>query len=158
MALKSLNHAIAIRPQSATAYLQRGLLHQHHQETDPAMDDFNHALQLDPHLAEAHIAMGSMYRSLGNPSRAMQEFSTALKEKPSLDAYFQLGQSYEDLGQHRLAIDYYTAAVQFFPDAPEIYRARATSELAIGEVEAAKLDRARAAAIEDRVFGLRRSQ
>ena len=104
--------------------------------------------RVDPRLAAAHTAIGLVYRDQGDGNRAIAELTAAITIQPDEDAYYQRGQIYESLGQHEKAIADYNAAIGLLPNAPYVYRARATSELGLGDRDAARRDRSLALAIE----------
>src|SRR5579885_2250568 len=149
-AIDSISRAIAMNPKSAQAYLERGLLHQNRNEIGAAMQDIRQAIQLNPRLAEAHVALGGLYRDRNDLPHALEEFTAALTIEPNVDAYYQRGRIYQFLGDHRKAIEDFTAGVEALPEAPYLYRARATSELAMGDKQDAARDRRRAYGIENR--------
>ena len=153
-AVNRMSRAIAIDPQSADAFLERGRLHQNMNQRDAAMIDIQKALALNPRLASAHVALGDLYRDRSDLQNALGEFSEALKLEQNVDAFYQRGQIYQALGDHRKAIEDFNAAVNILPDAPYIYRARATSEGALGDKEASRRDRRKAITIENHVSGL----
>jgi tetratricopeptide (TPR) repeat protein len=146
-AIERFNRAIAMRPDFAAAYLRRRSSRQGLRQTDAAVADPARALQLDPGLAAAHIAMGLVYRDQGHGDRAIAEFTAALTLLPN-DAYYQRGPVYESLGQHERVIEDYNAAIGSMPNPPYGYRARATSELNLGDRDAASRDRNLALASE----------
>jgi tetratricopeptide (TPR) repeat protein len=147
-AIEHFNRAVSLRSDFAAAYLRRGISRQSLHQTDAAISDLAQALRLDPHLAAAHTAMGLVYRDRSDGDRAIAELTAALTIEPDEDAYYQRGQIYESLGQHEKAIADYNAAIGLLPNAPYVYRARATSELGLGDRDAARHDRSLALAIE----------
>ena len=103
---------------------------------DPAKDD----------QTEVETKIRAALRS--EPQLGATFHLTALTIEPDEDAYYQRGQIYESLGQHEKAIADYNAAIGLLPNAPYVYRARATSELGLGDRDAARHDRSLALAIE----------
>jgi len=81
-----------------------------------------------------------MHRSAGDPRRAVDDFTKALELEPNLDNYFQRATTYQDLGEHQLAIADFTKAVAEDPQEPHIYFARAKSLSAIGDAARARED------------------
>jgi tetratricopeptide (TPR) repeat protein len=152
-AIDRFSRAIAIQPRFAAAYLERGLAHQTRLDYRLAMDDCEEALKLNPNLSAAHVARGMVFRSQGNAPHAAAEFTAALAVEQNEDAYYQRGQTYDSLGDHEKAIQDYSAAIALLPDAPYVYRARATAELSRGDREKAARDRERAFAIEHQLTG-----
>jgi tetratricopeptide (TPR) repeat protein len=140
--------AIRIWPSMAAAYLERGLARKSMNQVDPAIEDFESAIGQDPNLEEAHAALGTIYRDRGDLTRAMDELDRAIQNGGSTDAFYQRGQVHESLGQHKQAIQDYDAAIHEQPDAPYVYRARATAREAMGDRAAAAADRRQAFYIE----------
>ena len=117
-------------------------------EPDPAAKDFEQAINLEPKLTEAHTALGSIYRQRGDLNRAMNEFAVAINLGSAVEANFQRGQIYESLGDHQKALEDYNLAIGARPDAPFVYRARATTRANLGDQAGAKDDRQKADSIE----------
>ena len=140
--------AIGIWPSLANAYLQRGLARRSMSRVDAAIKDFESALRQDPNLAPAHTALGTIYRDRGDATRAMNELNLAIQAGGSTDALYQRGQVNESLGRHQQAIEDFDAAIRQQPDAPYVYRARATALDAMGNRAAAAADRRQAVYIE----------
>jgi tetratricopeptide (TPR) repeat protein len=147
-ALERFSLAISIRPEWADAYLQRGVAYRNRDETDHALLDIEHAIELNPDLASAHAMLGTILLVQKDSRRAITEFSAALAIAPNANTYYQRGQVYESLGEHENAVRDYDAAIELLPNAPYVYRARASAELNLGDRDAAKRDRSLADAIE----------
>lgn len=139
-AIKSFDRAIDIWPDFAEAYLNRGVAEHILGQSPAALADLEKALDLDPNLVRAYNERGQMYLEKANPQKAIQEFDRSLQVQATLDGYYQRGQAYEILGEHQKAIADYDAAIREFPDAPYVYRARATSRRNLGDREAATAD------------------
>jgi tetratricopeptide (TPR) repeat protein len=128
--------------------LQRGLAHQNLHQQDLALADFQSAINADPDMGAAHNAIGSIFRQRGDNERALNEFSLAIKLDGDIDAYYQRGQVYETMGEHKKAIDDYDVAIGQMRDAPYVYLARALSKAALGDSAGAAEDRKRASQLE----------
>ncbi len=144
------SRALSNDPQLASAYLERGLVRRDLQETDGAIQDFEQAVVLDSSMAPAHTGLGLIYRGRGDVTRAINEFTLSIQVASNTDALYQRGQLYESLGQHEKAIADYDAAIYEQPDAPQVYRARATAHDAAGDHAGAEEDRRRAERMEHR--------
>jgi tetratricopeptide (TPR) repeat protein len=140
-AIAHFDRAIAIWPQFAEAYFQRGVAYQSLKQPDRAMEDFDRSLGYDPTLAHAYDAQGSIYRARGDFSRAMQAFARAIEIAPDADAYFERGQAYESLGQHAKAVEDFDQAIAVRRDAPYVYRARAMARRNSGDLAGSQADR-----------------
>jgi len=140
--------AVRIYPRLAVGYYQRGLAHKSMNDVDAAIEDFKQAIGEDSNLAPPHTELGVIYRQRGDPARAMSEFTEAINISSNSDAFYQRGQVEEELGQHQQAIQDYASAIHEQPDAPYVYRARATARRAIGDHEGAQEDLRTALQIE----------
>ena len=140
-AATAFGNAIRIRPDFSEAYLELGNTLQAQGETDAALADFDQAVALNPGLAEAHNARGMILRDRGDIKSAIEAFTASLKIQPTVDAYYQRGQTYESLGQHQKAIDDYGKAIELMTNSPYIYRARALAKRNLGDLEGAETDR-----------------
>jgi tetratricopeptide (TPR) repeat protein len=149
-AIVQFTRAVQIWPKLTGAYLERGVSHRYLKENDQALADFDHALELDPNLARAYSARGFIYRERGDSRRAMEEFTKSLDISPNVDAFFERGQTYEDLGEHHKAIDDYDRAIAEMRDAPFVYRARSLARRNLGDSEGFAADQQMATTLEHR--------
>jgi tetratricopeptide (TPR) repeat protein len=147
-AVACFSEAVRIWPQLATGFLERGLAFKGMRQLNPAIEDFQRAIHQNFKLGSAHMALGEAYREQGNLTGAMNEFTLTINLESKLDAFYQRGQIHELLGEHRQAIQDYDEAIQEQPDAPNVYRARATSRDGMGDRDGADRDRRKAVAIE----------
>ena len=141
-AIAHFGNAIAVQPEYAEAYLQRGIVHQIVGESEAALADLDHALALDPALAQAQSARGKILRDQGNIQGAIEAMTASIKIKPTMDAYYQRGLTYEALGQHQKAIDDYDQAIDLMSNAPYVYRSRALAKHNLGDLKGEEADRA----------------
>lgn len=86
-AIADFDAAIAIRPQLAFAYLNRGMAYARRGETERAVKDFDQAISKAPYDARAYYQRSVALRALGKDSRAISDAERAV----SLD------RRYEDL-------------------------------------------------------------
>ena len=149
-AIAQFTRAIGIWPQLADAYLERGIAYRYLNQSDQALADFDHAIELNPNLPRAYTARGFIYRERGNARRAMEEFSKSIEIAPNVDAYFERGQTFEDLGEHQKAIDDYDKAIAEMRDAPYVYRARSLARRNMGDQDGYDADQKMAASLEHR--------
>lgn len=89
-----LDRAVAMRPGSAAAQLNRANALVDRRVFAEAREGFSRALALKPGYAEAHYGRGVAELELGNPRAARQDAEAALKLKPGYaEAIFLLGMS-----------------------------------------------------------------
>jgi tetratricopeptide (TPR) repeat protein len=149
-AVDGFTDAIHTSPQIADAYVERGIANHFLKLDDAALADLDTAIQLNPSLSRAFNARGGIFRDRGDIKRAMEEYAKSIQAQPNVDAYFERGQIYERLGQHKEAIADYDSAVEYLRTAPHVYRARAFAKANLGDEEGAKADRALARSYEHR--------
>jgi Flp pilus assembly protein TadD len=77
LALADLNKAIAIDPNDAKAYYNRGVLYHEQGKLELALVDYNKAIALNPNLAEAYINSSVTYVKMGNTEAAKTNLQKA---------------------------------------------------------------------------------
>jgi tetratricopeptide (TPR) repeat protein len=147
-AIATFDRALRISPSLAEAYVQRGIAYTSLAEPDKALADFRKALQLNPNLTLAHNGISTILRERGDAKGAFDELTSSINIAPNEEAYYQRGQMYEQMGDHKHAIADYDKAIELHRDSPFVYRARALAKLNLGDVDGAREDRAVAKRIE----------
>ncbi len=125
----ALSRSIALDPDSATAYANRGTLY----SEDPARAqaaraDFNHALRLDPGNITALVGRGTLQKRLGHIGLASADYQKAIRayrQRPAAArsrdafdiavAYYQLGLVYRQSGRLDEAVAAYKNAIGLRP-------------------------------------------
>ncbi len=149
-AIPDFTKAIELRPNDAKALLDRGNAYLLLKSYSEAIADASAALAIDARLAAAYNLRGRATRDGGNPSKALEDFNRAVEIKPSGDNYYQRGATEQQLGEHKMAIADFSQSIEYTPDMAEGYFARAESERAIGDMEAAKRDHVHARVVDGR--------
>lgn len=149
-AIPDFDKAIELRPRDASALLDRGSAYLLLKKYSAAIADASAALAVDAHLAAAYNLRGRAVRDAGDLRKAVEDFNRAVEFKPSGDNYYQRGATEQLLGEHKLAIADFTESIEFTPDMSEGYFARAESERALGDMEAATRDHRHARVIDGR--------
>lgn len=90
-----LDRAIALAPQNAYLYYNRGNLHASNGEYSNAIDDYTRALQIDAYLAEAYYNRGLAYVKNGKKADGIRDLSRA-GELGIYDAYSVIKQISND--------------------------------------------------------------
>ncbi len=123
-AIEDFNEAIQINPAKATAYFNRGFLHNTVGRFEQAILDFSEAIQLLPDYDEAyfHRAMGRA--QLEDLQGAVDDFSQALRINPfCIKAYYKRAEVLAELGDQQGALADYSQAIMNVPqDANAYYR------------------------------------
>lgn len=83
-AIKYLNEAIRLQPDSATAFLNRGNAYGDIEQQQRAIEDYDMAINLKPDFAEAHFNRGNAYHKLKRYERAIEDYDEAIRLQPDL--------------------------------------------------------------------------
>jgi tetratricopeptide (TPR) repeat protein len=150
LAINGFNQALNTWPRLSEAHFERGNAYHNLGRDDEAIADFEQAVDLDPGWSRALVAIGSIYSARHDYQRAMDAYSRSISAKPSIEAYYQRGQTYEALGEHQKAIEDFNRAIQEFPNSPVPYRARALARRNLGDQAGYETDRDEADRIERR--------
>ena len=139
-AIRDFTKVIQILPNDGRPLADRGLVYLAQKDYESAIQDADRAIELDPKLAAGYALRGAAVRATGNVQASLADFDRAVKLEPNATNYFERGATYQLLGQHRLAIADFTEMIRYRPDAATGWFARAESERALGEMDAAKAD------------------
>ena len=82
-AIADFDKAIALDPNDAAAYGNRGNAYYSKGEVDRAIADYTKAIALDPKLVQARYNRGIAYRKKGDKEQAIADFRKALEIDPS---------------------------------------------------------------------------
>jgi tetratricopeptide (TPR) repeat protein len=86
-------------------------------KNDEADGDLRAAIELNPGNAFAHCSMAYLAGFQGDARRAVESAKKALELEPGLaEAWIELGNAYEALGEHSLALAAWEKAQSFNPD------------------------------------------
>lgn len=70
----------------------------------------------DPNNRGANLALGMFAMKSGQFEKAVTRFKTVIAQKPEVEPYFYLAESYKQLGMKKEAIDAYEKCKQMIPD------------------------------------------
>jgi tetratricopeptide (TPR) repeat protein len=144
-AVDLIGKAIAIRPDVALAYCNRGLALQELKQLDAALASYGRAIAIKPDYAEAHANQGNALQELKQLDAAIASYGRATAIKPDYaDAYFNCGLALKKLNQLDRAVASYDRAIASRPDFAEAYcnRGLALEELKQFDHAVASYDRA----------------
>lgn len=116
-AIAAYSEALAIYPQFADAYFNRGISYQNLQQYEAAIADYDKAIEHNPQIStDVYINRGRSYEELGRSADAIADFSKALEANP-LDqrAYFYRGYSYCRIYLFDMAIEDFDNAIKINP-------------------------------------------
>ena len=110
-AIAAYNAALALNPNFAEAYNDRGLAHFRRDENDLAIADYEHALALRPDYANALTNHGIAIFDRGDYDAVIAEMSRAIELDPSNDRAFVFrGNAYQRKGDYAQAISDWLSA------------------------------------------------
>lgn len=140
LAIRDFSHVAELQPHDAQALTERGFAHLDKKEYAAAVADADHAIAQDPTLGRAYNLRATARRSQGGLQPALDDFTRAVQLEPNLDNYFQRAATYQQMGEHQLAIADFGRALEEDPQSPHSYFARAESRAAVGDSAGARAD------------------
>ncbi len=84
-------------------------------ENDDARKSFDQSMRLNPHLFNSWLGLGLIARKQGKFQEAIDDLTESVNSQPTARAYFELGRTYELMGQVSLARAYYDQALKVDP-------------------------------------------
>ena len=150
-----------INPDSAEAYVSRGIVYKTLGETANALEDFNRGLRLNPDLPLAYTNRGELYREQGQLAQAREDFKQAIRVQEQLLAdatasYEPTAIPYNSMGILAMeekewpeAIRYFDQAISLDANYAEAYNNRALARQALGQLTTALADSDRAVQLEE---------
>jgi serine/threonine protein kinase/Flp pilus assembly protein TadD len=121
---------IALHPDHASLYLNRGVAYLRQHQAREAEADFTRALELRPELAEGYLHRGKARRELGRDHEALADYTQALEEKvPGCRIYFLRARLLWRLGDRDAARADWKAGVEADPGDDENFVARGVARL-----------------------------
>lgn len=132
-AVPLLNQAIALKPDYAEAYNNRGSAWAATGQLDRAMADISRAVALQSYFPEAYSNRGKTEAALGRIQEAMADYDKAIEQQRDFAiAYYNRATTYASLGRFQEAIEDYSKAIGFRPAYPEAYCNRGGAEASLG--------------------------
>lgn len=112
VAIAILDELIALRPDSAANYNNRGLMHFRNNQLIEAIVDLSLALELDPKLDSAYNNRANCYAAQGNLAEAIADYDLALDLNPAnLRAWINQGITFRELEMYDAAIENFDLAL-----------------------------------------------
>lgn len=112
VAIALLNELIAMRPNSAKDYNNRGLMYFRNNQLTEALCDLSQALTIDPKLDSAYNNRANCYAARGELIEAIADYDVALDLNPAnLRAWINQGVTFRELGMYDLAIENFDIAL-----------------------------------------------
>jgi tetratricopeptide (TPR) repeat protein len=137
-AFSDFDEAITLNPGRATAFYNRGFLHNTLGNFEAAIEDFNRALEILPDYDEAYYQRGNGHLQLKDFAKAIQDFGRALQLNPySIKSYYKRAEAYADSGDMASALADYGQAITRIPKDANAYYQRGCCLFKTGEMQAA---------------------
>ena len=147
-AIEAYTSAIALDPNYAYAYSNRGGAYYEQGQYDKAIEDCNKAIALDPKNANAYNNRGIVYAGKGQYDRAIEDYNKAIAINPNLtQAYNNRGITYAGKGQYDRAIEDFNKAIALDPNDAYAYVGRGFAYAEKGQYDRAIEDYNRAITI-----------
>ena len=129
--ISDVNREIQFHPADEDLYLKRGELYRLRHEWKNALKDYDRANQLDPGQEVVDFLKGQLYFDSGNFSVARKHLDVYLGKYPNhVNALITRARVESKLGDHKTAVQDFTAAIQHDPEPkPEYYLERADALL-----------------------------
>jgi Zn-dependent protease len=153
-ALKDLDHLIVMKPEESKYLYERLFLNQQLQKYSAALQDTDRLLQLPKSqpYSYLHHTRGDLYAKLGSIDLAIASYTKHILAAPiasRYSAYLERSKLYAKKGEQKLVLADLDLAIVSEPRyATVAYLERAKLRDLSGNIEGAKLDRQKAAAIE----------
>jgi len=124
-----------------TAYVDRGIAHQHKKQWDLAIADFTEALRNDPSYLEAYQFRAAAFVGNKQVDLAIADITTLISHKPfMIDAYGARGEIYASQHDYEAAIADFSTIVGLTPKEAAGYEARGAVYRAKGDYDHAMDD------------------
>jgi tetratricopeptide (TPR) repeat protein len=140
-AIADYDQAIALQPDYALAYYNRGVAYADKGDLDHAIADYDQAIALQPDYAVAYSSRGVAYHHKGDLDHAIANYDQAIALKPDYaEAYYNRGVAYRAKGDLDHAIADYDQAIALKPDYAVAYGNRGVAYRVKGDLAHAIAD------------------
>ena len=121
-AIEHYTAAIALAPENARAYTNRGLAYAKQRNATAALADYSKAIALGLEDARVYNNRGGAYRKTGDFAAAFADYNTAIALAPE-DAWFynNRGDAYRETGDFGAALADYSKAIALAPEDADAY-------------------------------------
>lgn len=126
-AIESYKNAVKLQPNNLDAKTGLGIAYVNQTSLGIADADGGSPMQgimllldvvkQDPNNRNANLSLGMFAMKSGQYQKAVQRFKTIIAQKPEVEPYFYLAESYKQLGMKAEAIDAYQKCKEMMPDA-----------------------------------------
>jgi len=148
-AIADYDQAIALKPDDAVAYNNRGAAYADKGDLAHAIADYEQAITRKPNFAVAYNNRGLAYADKGDLDHAIADYDQAIALKPDFAwAYVNRGAAYDDKGDLDRAIADFSQAIALKPDVAEAYYNRGVAYADKGDLAHAIADYDQAIALQ----------
>ena len=146
------DRAIALAPDKASTYVNRGGLYLSMNKGNEAMADFQRAVAIKPDLASAHGNIGLIYSAMGRQDEAMAAFNLAIELDPRhVASHNGRGKIHMDRGELDKALENLDKAVLYAPQVAQTHANRGGVHVARKDYPAAMRDFTRAIELDPKM-------
>lgn len=137
-AVELFDSAIALNPNSATFYFNRGLALQALEQPQAALASYDKCIALEHNAADAYFNRGNTLKELNRREAALASYDKAIAIRPDYaEAYYNRGNVLGELKQPEAALASYDKAIAVKPDYAEAFNNRGNALLALEQHQAA---------------------
>lgn len=140
-ALADFEEAIQCNPARATAYFNRGFLHNTLGNFEAAIEDFNQAVEFLIDYDEVYYQRGTSYFHLKNLNQALEDFNQAIQLNSfSIKSYYKRAEIYIEYSDTERVLANYAEVLVKLPNDANAYHHRGVFLAKIGQLNAAIAD------------------
>ena len=133
-AIKHYTKAIALKPDLAIAYNNRGITYEQKGDVDAAIRDYTKAIELNPQSTNGYNNRGITYGQKGDVDAAIRDYTKAIELNPQYtNAYYNRGVTYGQKGDVDAAIQDFNKAIELNPELTQAYNNRGVAYMDKGE-------------------------
>ena len=120
--IEAFTKALAIKPDFAEAYNNKGNTLIKQDKLDESIEAFTKALEIKPEFAEAYNNMGNALQKQGKLHKSIEAFTKALAIKPGYaEAFYNMGNALQEQGKLEKAIKAYNEVLAIKPNYADAY-------------------------------------
>ncbi len=122
VAIGYLDRSIAIFPDFADAYVQKGVAYYHKKNYEKALSSYNKALTLNPADPVVNNNIGTILFETGQYQKSLEYFLNAIQYNSAYaEAYLNAGSAYGVMQNYEMAIQYFESCLRYDPAYAQAY-------------------------------------
>ena len=139
--IRFYSKAILLKPDYASAFYNRGLLHHGKHDLERALEDYCEAIRIKPNFPLALRSRGAARQLKGDLEGAFKDYNEAIRLKPNYaEAFYNRACAHQDKGDLEGALKDCTEAIRLKPNYVEAFYNRACAHYSKGDLEGALKD------------------